>query len=83
MTKNITVLFFATLRDRAGTRSLSLEIPAQATVASLKVLLSEKVQALKGLTDHTLVSVNHEYVFDEYEIPAGAEVALFPPVSGG
>lgn len=83
MTEKITVLFFATLRDRAGTRCLSLEIPAQTTVASLRVLLGERVQRLKGLIDHTLVSVNHEYVFDEYEIPAGAEVALFPPVSGG
>jgi molybdopterin synthase catalytic subunit len=30
-----------------------------------------------------LVSVNKEYGFDEDIIPDGAEVALFPPVSGG
>jgi molybdopterin converting factor small subunit len=32
---------------------------------------------------HTLISINQEYVFDEVVIPPGAEIALFPPVSGG
>jgi len=31
----------------------------------------------------TLVSVNREFAFDENVIPEGAEIALFPPVSGG
>lgn len=30
-----------------------------------------------------LVSINHEFSQDEDPIPSGAEVALFPPVSGG
>jgi molybdopterin converting factor small subunit len=30
-----------------------------------------------------LVAVNREYAGDDQIIPAGAEVALFPPVSGG
>jgi molybdopterin converting factor small subunit len=30
-----------------------------------------------------LVSINHEFADDEQMIPEGAEVALFPPVSGG
>ena len=83
MTKNITVLFFATLRDRAGLKSIHLEIPAETTVAHLRILLSEKYLSLKGLADHSLVSVNREYVYNETEIPDGAEVALFPAVSGG
>ena len=32
---------------------------------------------------NVLVSVNKEYSFDETAIPQDAEVALFPPVSGG
>jgi MoaE-MoaD fusion protein len=32
---------------------------------------------------YSLASVNHEYSGDEAEIPAGAEIAFFPPVSGG
>ena len=81
--KNITVLFFATLRDQAGTKSLDLEIPAETTVAHLRSLLCEKFLALEGFVEHSLVSVNREYAFDESEIPNGAEVALFPAVSGG
>jgi molybdopterin converting factor subunit 1 len=80
---NITVLFFATLRDRAGTGSIQMEIPANTTVANLRGLLGEKFLSLKALVNHSLVAVNREYVFDEFEIPGKAEVALFPAVSGG
>lgn len=80
---NITVLLFATLRDRAQTGSLTMEIPSETTVANLKILLGEKFPSFAGLAHHSLVAVNREYVFDEFGIPDGAEVALFPAVSGG
>ena len=80
---NITVLFFATLRDRVGTRSIQMRIPSGTTVAGLRTMLSEKYPPLAGLVDHSLVSINQEYVFNDNEIPDRAEVALFPPVSGG
>ncbi|HET9910334.1 MAG TPA: molybdopterin converting factor subunit 1 [Anaerolineales bacterium] len=81
--ENITVLFFATLRDRAGVRSVKLQIPAQTNIAGFKSILTEKFPALTGLTGHMLISINQEYVFDEAIVPGGAEIALFPPVSGG
>jgi molybdopterin converting factor small subunit len=52
-------------------------------VADFKTLLTEKYPALEGLMDHTLISINHEYVFNDAVIPEGAEIAVFPPVSGG
>lgn len=79
----IKTLFFATLRDRAGVRSIELEIPPQTNVADFKTLLIGKFPALADMMGHTLISINHEYVFDEVIIPPGAEIALFPPVSGG
>lgn len=79
----ITVLFFATLRDNAGTRQLVLEVPAAATILDLKKILVDKYPALGKVMDHCLASINHEYRFDETIIPVNAEVALFPPVSGG
>jgi len=81
--KDITVLFFATLRDRANTGSFVMEIPAQTTVANLRDILEEKFLSFNELAKHSLVAVDREYVFDEFEIPSGAEVALFPAVSGG
>ena len=80
---NITTLFFATLRDRAGMKSVDLQIPMQTNVADFKTLLIGKFPAIAELMNHTLVSINHEYVFDETIIPEHAEIALFPPVSGG
>jgi len=79
----VIALFFATLRDRAGVKSIELEIPPQTNVADFKTLLIQKYPALTGMMGHTLISINQEYVFDEVVIPPGAEIALFPPVSGG
>lgn len=79
----ITALFFATLRDRAGVKSVELQIPLQTNVADFKTILTERFPALVDLMSRALVSINHEYVFDETIIPDRAEIALFPPVSGG
>lgn len=79
----VTTLFFATLRDRAGVKSVEIQIPLQTNVADFKIILTKKYPALAILLSHTLVSINHEYVFDETIIPDRAEIALFPPVSGG
>jgi molybdopterin converting factor subunit 1 len=79
----IKVLFFATLRERVGTKSIKLEIPADMTVRALKDKLAGDYPNLKESMKTILVSVNKEYAFDEAAIPQDAEVALFPPVSGG
>jgi molybdopterin converting factor subunit 1 len=79
----VKVLFFATLRDKAGLRAVELELPPGMTIEQLKTMLVEKFPNLNGLMDHCLASINHEYHFDESEIPADAEIAFFPPVSGG
>lgn len=79
----INTFFFATLRDRAGVKSVELQIPLQTNVANFKTILAERFPALVDLMSHTLVSINQEYVFDETIIPDHAEIALFPPVSGG
>ena len=80
---HVRTLFFATLRDRVGVRSVELQIPAQTNIEGFKSILLERFPALQGLTSHMLISVNQEYAFDDVVIPDGAEIALFPPVSGG
>lgn len=79
----ITVFFFATLRDKAGVRTVKLEIDPGATIEQLKLKLVGIYPNLAGLMEHCLASINHEYRFDESEIQDGAEIAFFPPVSGG
>ena len=80
---HITVLFFATLRDRAGTNRITLELPDGARVEDLKARLIDDFPNLRPGLPSSLVSINREFAFDEDLVPAGAEVALFPPVSGG
>jgi molybdopterin converting factor subunit 1 len=79
----VKVLFFATLQARAGTASTELELPANANVQDLKQLLIQRFPQLESFLGSTLVSINREFAFDGDIIPSGAEVALFPPVSGG
>ncbi len=79
----IKVLFFATLRDKAGTRSAEVQVEPGLTIGGLKEKLVFLYPGLGGLMEHCLASINHDYKFDETEIPADAEIAFFPPVSGG
>lgn len=79
----IKLLFFATLRDRAGARSMELEIPSDLTVQGLKDKLSNEYPNLKDSMSSVLITINREYAFDEALIPPNAELAMFPPVSGG
>lgn len=79
----IKLLFFATLRDRAGVRSMELDIPANLTVQGLKDKLSAEYPNLKDSMTSVLITINREYAFDEAIIPPDAELAMFPPVSGG
>lgn len=79
----IKVLFFATLRDRAGTKTTEIEIPADMTVQELKNLVVNEYPGLKETMDSVVISINREFAFDESVVPENAEVAMFPPVSGG
>jgi molybdopterin converting factor subunit 1 len=79
----ISILFFAGLRDRARTHRAELDLPDNATVADLKAIIEQKFPAVAPLLPNALISVNQDYAYEKEVIPAGAEVALFPPVSGG
>ena len=79
----IKVLFFATFRQMAGVRETMVELPQGARVADLKARLEEDYPGLAEALGSSLVSLNREFAFDEDVIPEGAEVAVFPPVSGG
>jgi molybdopterin converting factor subunit 1 len=80
---HIKLLFFATIRDRAGTKSLELDIPADLTIQELKDKLSSDYPNLKDSMKSVLITINREYAFDDAVVPSDAEVAMFPPVSGG
>jgi molybdopterin synthase catalytic subunit len=80
---NVNVLFFATLRERAGTKYTVLQMNDASTVKDLKISLASRFPQLSDLLSTTLVAINKEYADDTSIIPDQAEIALFPPVSGG
>jgi MoaE-MoaD fusion protein len=79
----ITILFFANLKEKAGTPRVRLEITDGICIIDLKKQLGSAFPGLKTALATTLVSINHEFAFDEDPIPQNAEVGFFPPVSGG
>ena len=79
----VKLLFFATIRERMGMKSLDLEVPAELTIQELKHQLSEEYPKVKESMKSVLITINREYAFDEAVIPLNAEIGMFPPVSGG
>jgi len=80
----VKVLLFATLRERMnGAKFIELDLPTGATVRDLKAQIAREFPALKENMKSVLSTINREYAFDKGIVPDGAELAMFPPVSGG
>lgn len=79
----ISVLYFATLRDRVGQRQEQVEIPEGTSALELKDRIGDLHPEIEEALATSIVAVNREYVGDDYLIQPGDEIALFPPVSGG
>jgi len=80
---HVKLLFFATIRERAGTKTLELDIPVDMTIQGLKDKLGMDYPNLKESLKSVLITINREYAFDEAVVPTDAEIGMFPPVSGG
>jgi molybdopterin synthase catalytic subunit len=74
----VTVRLFAMLRERAGARELTLDLPDG---ASVRDALEELGDLAAGLP--LVMAVNREYAREDHVLDPGDELALIPPVSGG
>ncbi len=80
----VTVLFFATLRDVVGARQLKIELDeAAGTIEHLRAELTRRYPAAADNLKVALAAINEEFAFDRDRLGEGDEVAFFPPVSGG
>ncbi len=80
----ITVLFFATLRDIVGARELTLDLDdGVTTVEQLRAEITARYPAAADNLKVALAAIDEEFAFDQDCFADGAEVAFFPPVSGG
>jgi molybdopterin synthase catalytic subunit len=80
----VRVRLFATLRERAGSGSIEIELSEGATVADALAAVS----GFDGLGDvigciPVVMAVNREYADRDRALSEGDELALIPPVSGG
>jgi molybdopterin converting factor subunit 1 len=79
----ISVKLFAAAKQRAGSEAVEVELPPSATVAQLRSALAEQHPSLASLLPHARFAINSNYATDQSPLPATAEVAIIPPVSGG
>ena len=79
----VKILFFATLRDYVGSKSVELEIPEGTTIGGLTDMLATAYPRLEKVKESMMAAINREYAAEAQVIPQAAEIAFFPPVSGG
>lgn len=77
------VLLFARAKELIGAGYVEVEAPLTATVGDVRRCLIERYPNLTGLLEKSAFAINDEFADDAATIPAKAEVALLPPVSGG
>jgi molybdopterin synthase sulfur carrier subunit len=87
MSKPLTILYFAWLRERTGLSQEELALPAGVrTVADLMEFLAERgaghAEAFRGRRT-VRCAVNQEFADPATVLQPGDEVAFFPPVTGG
>ncbi len=79
----VRILFFASLKDRAGVQRAEIKTANPLSVKELKQQLGNQFPAIVPFLPTCLVAINQQFAFDGDDVPDGAEVAIFPPVSGG
>lgn len=83
---NVNVLYFARLREVLGIGSETLALPADANVDTLLALLRQRGDLwAENLAPNRAfrVAVNQDVATGDTALSDRAEVAIFPPVTGG
>ena len=80
----VNVRLFATLRERAGSDAVEVELPEGATVRQAVDAIAEQ-HGLGELIARmpVVMAVNREYASGDTSLSEADELALIPPVSGG
>lgn len=79
----VRLLFFAVLRDIAGTDARDLELPAGSTAADVWRTLRETYAKLADYAQPPMVAINETYAAADAVLRDGDELAFIPPVAGG
>ena len=76
----VSVKYFASLRELMGEANIEIEVDENTSVNDLwqMLTLNKNIEL-----ENVMMAVNMEYVKPEYRLKKGDEVAFFPPVTGG
>lgn len=75
---NITIKYFASLREKMGKNEECMTLDKATSVADLW-----KKVATTDPSEDVLMAINMEYVRSDTIVKDGDEIAFFPPVTGG
>jgi molybdopterin synthase sulfur carrier subunit len=79
----VEIRYFASLAQRAGRASESIEVPDGADVSALWRLLEQRHPELANVGFRPLAACDLNYVEWDRPLDGVREVAFLPPVSGG
>ena len=79
----VTILYFAHLADRTGTREETREVPKGATASVVRDLVVKAHAKLGDALKSCRIAVDEEFVDAGTILRDGQTVAFIPPVSGG
>ncbi|SDN18614.1 molybdopterin converting factor subunit 1 [Alkalicoccus daliensis] len=77
----IKVLFFAGMKEQAGTAEYELQ-QKEIAVAEIRAKVRAEFPGVTG-TDRAMVAINEEFTNEDDTARTGDVVAFIPPVSGG
>jgi molybdopterin synthase sulfur carrier subunit len=82
--RNITVLFFAAVRELVSEDEVKLEVPPDVcTIQQLSAWLEARFPALAGRMQSVRLARNEAFADAHEAIEDGDVIALIPPVAGG
>jgi len=79
----VRLLFFAVLRDIAGTGERELSLNDGTTAREVWQWMRDAYAPLAAYTQPPMIAVNEAYASPETVLRDGDEVAFIPPVAGG
>ncbi len=79
----ITILFFASAKEAAGTASRTIDASPSLTLTELSTMLCREYPLLAPLMPSMRFAVNQSLAAGDRALADGDEVAVLPPVSGG
>ncbi len=82
-TMKVRLLFFAVLRDIAGTDARELALSEGTTARDVWQALRGQYAKLSDYTQPPMIAINETYAAPDSVLRDGDELAFIPPVAGG